>query len=801
MKQLLPTIILILFALSAFGQIFVKSDASGAVDGSSWTDAFTELSDALSVATEGDEIWVAEGTYLPGGDNANRDAIFFLDLNIKLYGGFDGTESSLTDRGNYEDHPTILSGDVNGDDIPNNFTDNREDNCRHIMWTDTMITNETIIDGFFFQNGHTEGGDGSGNDRRAGAILSYGAPIIRNCTFTQNYGYFAGAVYPRGAFATGFRILNCNFYENEGRSGGCIYIVSLNAGLVESCSFTNNKAVSGSGIYNASAINTIRNCTFENNTATSADDDARGGGIYNSEVFCKVENCTFLNNEADFGGGIYSRISTDTILNCTFLNNFANSGGRGAGVYIFQGFPLIENCNFSDNSAADRTGGGIHFTSGDDPTIAVVRNCSFDRCEANWGGAVAAYSENTEVTLEDCEFNFNTGFANGGCLTIAFAATVNLNNCMMSENNARFGGAIFMQNDSSVLNAKGCNFITNQSENSGGVFHASTGAFLDFQDCYFENNSTSFGTGGNGGAISFIEDSLDLAQINIARCEFIGNYADGEGGALRLQNTDTYIENSVFAFNMTGIDGSGGAIINNGAFSGAEIGSPLRLVNNTFSLNQGGEADGILMWADPQGASSVSLQNNAFYHIAGLDIGIQDGNPDIISTGGNVSLNTSAEAYLTADSDILDADPLFMDINLLDFSLQEGSPCIDAGVSENAPSEDIEGNERDENPDAGAYEYQIVNSSDNPAVFMNNLVIFPTVTKGQVQLWSKTHEHARSAYVRVFDQEGRRVWERKTTTGTSQISEKLNLGSLHPGTYIVELTIDGQSQTRRIIKM
>ncbi len=744
MKQLLPTIILSLFTLSAFGQIFVKSDASGAGDGSSWADAYTELSDALSIATEGDEVWVGEGIYLPGGENANRDALFFLDLNIKLYGGFTGTESSLADRGNYQDHPTILSGDVNADDIPNNFTDNREDNCRHIMWTDTNITNETIIDGFFFQNGHTEGGDGSGNDRRGGAILSYGAPIIQNCSFTQNYGYFAGAVYPRGGFATGFRILNCDFNENEGRSGGCIYVVSLNAGLIENCSFTNNNAVFGTGIYNASSIDTIRNCTFENNNAGP---DGRGAGIYTSEVFC-----------------------------------------------------LIENCTFNDLSASDRTGAGIHSTSGDDPSEVLIRNCSFNRCEANWGGAVAAYSENTEITVEDCEFNFNTGFANGGCLTIAFAATVNLRNCMMSENDARFGGAIFMQNDSSALNAEDCNFLSNLSESSGGAFHASTGGFLDFQNCYFENNATSTNATGSGGAISFIEDSLDLAQISIAQCQFIGNFANGEGGAIRLQNTDAYIENSVFAFNMTGIDGSGGAIINNGAFSGVEIGSPLRLVNNTFSLNQGGEADGILLWADPQGASSVSLQNNAFYHLAGIDIGIQDGAPNINSTGGNVSLNTSADTYLTNDSDILGADPLFMDVNVLDFRLLENSPCIDAGVSENAPSEDIEGNERDDSPDAGAYEYQIINSSDNPTVFMSELIVFPTVTNGEVQLRSQTLEPAKSVFVSIFDQEGRRVYERNLAAGTSQVRENLNLGVLHPGTYIIELTVDGQSQTQRVIR-
>jgi hypothetical protein len=123
--------------------VFVDSAATGANDGSSWADAYTDLQDAIDLVANscpGVEIWVAKGTYFPSRDqtgNASpsdpRDKTFYINTDgTQLYGGFAGTETDKSQR--VAGNETILSGDIG-------IAGDSTDNCYTVVciWMDRIV--------------------------------------------------------------------------------------------------------------------------------------------------------------------------------------------------------------------------------------------------------------------------------------------------------------------------------------------------------------------------------------------------------------------------------------------------------------------------------------------------------------------------------------------------------------------------------------------------------------------------------------------------------------------------------------
>ncbi|MBL7063280.1 MAG: hypothetical protein ISS49_03595 [Anaerolineae bacterium] len=182
-------------ALPDQARIYVDHDATGANNGASWSDACTDLQDALDAATGGDEILVAEGIYTPTA-GITRTATFTLVNGVALYGGFAGTETARDQR-DWEAHVTVLSGDLDGSDttgangVVTNTTNITGSNAYHVV-TGGGVTETAVLDGFTVTGGQANGR--ASYDNGGGMYNADSSPTLTNVTFSGNYARDGGGM-------------------------------------------------------------------------------------------------------------------------------------------------------------------------------------------------------------------------------------------------------------------------------------------------------------------------------------------------------------------------------------------------------------------------------------------------------------------------------------------------------------------------------------------------------------------------------------------------------------------------------
>ena len=374
--------------------LYVDDSAPPGGDGSSWALAIRDLGLALTVASHSSvsQVWVAEGRYLPSA--TDPAASFVLPDGIPVYGGFDGTETSLDQR-DPALHTTLLDGDLNGDDQPGCV--GNADNSWHVVRDSGG--SRAHLDGCTVRGGQRGPGAGlalnaaevtlarltleqncAPNSAGGGAFLRSERAEVRNCTFRDNNvfdGAGAGIFFlsPQEVLVSG-----CRFERQQG-TGGTLTIEGVNAGNIEvlDSSFLEGIITEGGGILvdvPSFASCLVERCTFERNDATT------GGGLSanspSGALF--VRSCSFLGNKATTGGAV----QLDSLGNglfaemagCTFAGNRACTGSA-----IFTNTPLeVQRCDFSNNNppaacGLGAGGGGIRVHDAQ----VTVSNSSFSR--------------------------------------------------------------------------------------------------------------------------------------------------------------------------------------------------------------------------------------------------------------------------------------------------------------------------------------------------------------------------------------------------------------------------------------
>ncbi len=255
----------------------------------------------VNCALIGGEKGGMSGVYKPGTD---RTATFSIPAGLHIYGGFLGTETSLSQRNaNPLNVQTTLSGSIGSSAA--------SDDCYTVVTLDNVDSN-TVVDGFYIARGYNNGGPWSGYG--AGMGINYAtSPTIRNCDFTTNTASLGGgALHLVNATV---KVINCTFYKSSVYNG------------------------SGGAIDSVGPIHTtltLQNCRFLGNHALGD-----GGAIYTNFVHAEIANCLFSGNDCDNAGGAIKSVGDTQWLKLwggTFSMNAA--GTYGGGVYASGGIPV-----------------------------------------------------------------------------------------------------------------------------------------------------------------------------------------------------------------------------------------------------------------------------------------------------------------------------------------------------------------------------------------------------------------------------------------------------------------------------
>ena len=733
-------------------------------NGTSWSEAFKTIQEAVDAADNGDTIWVKQGTYFV-------TSTIDVDKSVAIYGGFDGTETQISER-NWRSNVT----NVDGQNTVRCF----------------RISADAILDGFTITHGYTAWGGG-------GIFIHSSSPVVTNCRFMENTAGTngGGAIHSWNASPT---ITNSLFLENDGGSngGGAIFNWDCPAVVVNNCTFSNNNGGSGGGgaIYNYNSSATVTNCILWNDTADT------GSEVYNEGGTLTISRCDVAGGIAGIvnaGGGTI--IDDGTNIEVDPLLAYVSPSGNDNNHCLLPGSPCKTIQRAIDAAYGTETSPvTIHVAAGTYNEHLVMN--SWESLGGGWNSDFTQQWDFDNDGLEpDPEYaTIIDGGNNGTCITQLEVSGANINGftiqnglgvaggiyldhshptityCTIRDNEGDFyddpahaaGGMYNYNSNPSVFN---CSFQDNISE--GGLDGYSAYAVLNknsqamFAKCSFTGKSFTGDLFPAGNGMVNIDSSPIISEcrfeenhsgnyvygpmvnINsspvITHCSFLRNrIAEESGAAMYNLYSTVMIINSEFIGNyVADIDGDGVAIIN--------ISTECTIINSTFADNRS------IHWPVCGVISNYSNSHNIIWNsIVWDNIYIFDDIPDEFGPIGLCIDDSSTLEVYYSDIDQdgfagtdgnISQNPMFINSGWDDngtpdpsddvwvggdYRLQQDSPCINTGNNSALPPDttdldndgdttepipfDLDGKLRiiDSIVDMGAYEYYTVCECDFP---------------------------------------------------------------------------------------
>ncbi|MBQ2906448.1 MAG: right-handed parallel beta-helix repeat-containing protein [Bacteroidales bacterium] len=749
--------------------IYVATNASGKKDGSSWSDATSDIHLAVNLANTFNppaDVWVKAGTYygLLYTENA-----FEMIPGVKVYGGFAGTESSLNER-----------------DFRNNVTILDANNTRRVLNQAYNFTSKTLAEwnGFTIRNGNTEDYK---SDYEGAGVRMRTYSNIKNSTIINNNSKGDGAIYVQGENNNAYdTIANCIIQSNYSRYAGGIY-ASYYVYIVNSLITNNSSTYDGGGLYVTNNVKLINN-TIANNASE------RGTGglyVYSSSNSLIRNNIIWGNKNNGISDQIYISYSSGVME-----YNAIEGGYEGTGNITLEsansGLGLHpEFVNPTSGAGSEYSGGDwslsqnsicINKGTTDNITLPMTDLAGNERVQHEVVD-MGAYESSVESSFDivpdanniiyvkvngtgdgsswaDAASDLQFAITRAGTLspkpTIWVAKGTYRSNAdgvafCMSKGVSIYGG--FAGDESYNYDLSQRDFVTNatvldgmntrrvilQTEN----YNAETAIVIDgftIKNGYDDSS--------DGGAAAYLRNYSTLRN-----CQIYDNVSERYAGAVRISGSNSLIENCVIRNNkhLSSWYGGGGVYLSNAKIINSKItdnesngqgggiyasgGSVINcLVSNNWAKMSGG------IYGSPSLVLNTTIVNNASEHeyandYAGLNTWSTEivncivwGNThqgeyaEIMTSGGSVSHSAIHGGYEGTNNINIEIDNdgdneslnyiRFIDAEHDVYELTDNSVAVDAGYNGNVniTEYDLNGKERvkDGTVDMGAFEQHCV---------------------------------------------------------------------------------------------
>ncbi len=565
---------------------YVDVNATSVGTGLSWAEAFPAITDALWFASYNTEIWIASGTY---------QGSVRLDIGSKIYGGFAGTETHLTER-DIILNKTIIDAVGSGSPALYGAQDSLIDGI-------TLTGGQYSLGGGLYyysinsatiENCTIRGNSASSDSLGGGGLYCTSAsPYLKCCTFENNTaGYAGGAIYLANSSAM---FESCFFQGNSAQAGGVMACENSSPTLVNCIMYGNSAFIAGAGLYCDSSIPNLIHCTIAGNNH----------GLYPATgITCRNSTIIFLNGILwNSGLEIQLESSTAKVNYSCVQGGWAGTGninvypafvGASTGDWhLAEGSPCIDSGTFDLNITTDLSGnprpGGDNkvdmgaYESADDLIPSIVYSpsrlyvdslsgvggdgLSWEQALPSIGGALWLTGGGTEIWLASGDYSESIWLEPGIAIYGGLAGAVEnlpesrgtstidasfyapyrpvtaaegtvLDHLTITGALSSYEGALYFNQVESAT-VSNCVITGNTTEYCGGVLCAYSSPTLI--NSVINDNWTALGGGGL--------HCDQLSAPHLVGCTISGNHSEWDGGGVYCYLASPIIEQSTIAGN------------------------------------------------------------------------------------------------------------------------------------------------------------------------------------------------------------------------------------------------------------